>query len=49
MTGLPICSSVMPLARQRARAPAILLPWVVSLLRRGIAIVLSPADLKKNE
>jgi hypothetical protein len=26
----------MPLARHKALAPAILLPWVVTLLRRGI-------------
>ena len=39
MTGLPICSSVMPLARHRLRAPAILRPWVVVALRRGIAML----------
>jgi hypothetical protein len=28
MIGLPKSSSVIPVARQRARAPAIFLPWV---------------------
>ena len=38
ITGLPICSSRMPLARHSARAPAILLPSVVAALRSGIVI-----------
>ncbi len=33
MIGLPKSSSVMPVARHRARAPAMLRPWVVRRLR----------------
>ena len=40
--GLPNCSSFIPLARQRAREPAISRPNVLALLRRGIRIVCSP-------
>jgi hypothetical protein len=39
ITGLPICSSRMPLARHNARAPAILLPSVVAALRNAFAIL----------
>jgi hypothetical protein len=38
MMGRPNCSSVMPLARQRLRAPAMRRPMVVVALRKGIAI-----------
>ena len=40
MMGLPNCSSFMPFARQRARAPAIFLPCVLNELRNGCAMVL---------
>ena len=39
MIGLPKSSSVIPVARQRARAPAIFLPWVeVFDLYSGISL-----------
>jgi len=33
------------LARQRLRAPAILRPWVVVVLRNGIAMLITPGIL----
>ena len=39
MIGLPKSSSPMPVARQRARAPAMLRPWVEVAERSGRLII----------
>ena len=47
MTGFPICSSVIPLARQSPLAPAIFLPDVLFLLLSSIKNILVPASRQK--
>ena len=43
--GLPKSSSVMPVARQSARAPAALRPWVVTRERRAGIYFVSHAQV----
>src|SRR4051794_16246072 len=43
--GLPKSASVMPVARQRERAPAMLRPWVEVRLRYPLGVVLMAVTL----